>query len=190
MRKSTLISFSVLVLLILINILCVLYKYQQRLDIYRHPALYGLVQIQKALLHYYEFNKRLPNELSDLLKEEHPLVRGDTLEAPVNDEFGVFSDGNKYYLPFLYDEKLKKTYKDSPPNTIIVASPRFNNKRYVLLLKDVINYHPTQYTVHTDAIILMKEDEFQKQIKIQNWQIPIQSPVGAVEQRVPKKNKK
>jgi len=138
-----------------------------------------LSTIHEALVKYYELKKQLPVVLEDLYKgtsDKNVFLK--SLEAPANDEISFFSKGEKYYLPFLYDAELRKTYKDSPHDTIIVASPRFKNKRYVLQLKDVINYHPTQYTVTTDVIIAMDEDNFQKQAKKQNWQIPIQPPVN------------
>lgn len=169
MKKSTSISLFFLILLILLSILSVVYKYQQRLDAYRYSTRASISIIHEALLSYYDIYKRLPNKLNDLLKAEHRLVCKDTLKTQVNDDFSFFSESEeeKYYSPFLYDTKLKDTYKNSSPNTIIIASPRFNNKRFVILLKDVIGYKPDKYEYYK----VIGENDFLKQAKIQNWKI-------------------
>ena len=158
------------------------------MNFYRKPILSCLPDIREALVSYYKSHGQLPKELKELLKEIPQKINERTLTTSVNDDVTWFSvDSNKRYLAsFLYDSNLKHTYKNSSPNTIIVASPRFYNKRYVLLLKDVINPKPDCKRQPKSFIKIMNEDEFKRQAKAQSWSLPEQKyePDRTLERRL------
>lgn len=173
MKKSSIIGLIFVILVFLFNVLYVTVQYQNRLNEYRRPIRINLSRIHEALVAYYEINKQLPDTLEDLFKGKYD--KNDIHEftdAPVNDDFGFFSNWKKYHLPLLYDAKLKNTFKNSSPDTIIVASPlSIKGERYVLLLKDIVDFKSARYKTSSNLVNIMDEDKFQQQAKIQNWDI-------------------
>ncbi len=147
---------------------------QERFDSYRRPIRSNLHAINLELVKYFDKNKILPSTLEDLPKRQwEKEINPNKLEAPVNDGINFFgTGGTQYFLPYLYNTELLKNYKEAPEDAILVASPRFRGKRYVLLLKDIINKDPNRYEV----VSVMSENKFQEYAKKYNWQVPPQPP--------------
>lgn len=174
MKKSSIIGLIFVISVFIFIALYTTIQYQNRLNEYRRPVKIKLYFIHENLVKYYESKKQLPDVLEDLYKEKCATTDylHERLEVPVTDKFGFFSNGKKYYLPFLYDVKLRNTYKNSSPDTIIVAFPRpIKGERYVLLLKDIVDFKSARYKTSSNLVNIMDEDKFQQQAKIQNWDI-------------------
>jgi hypothetical protein len=188
MKQKTLLELFVLIILVLICILNPIYNNIHNVNIYKKPILGRLSDICKALQKYNSKHNKLPRNLKDLLHEHPQILSNIALSAKVNDD----RTHQNYYSPFLYDEKLKETYKKKTQNTIIVASPRYRNKRYILLLETIVKPKWDHNKRPIITIKTMDEDDFQRQAKIQGWIIPEQKfdPEKVEKQRIEKLKQK
>ncbi len=170
MKKKTLFEIFLFVILMIICILNLTYNYVHNSNRYKRPILTELNRIRIALKKHLKIHNKLPSKFEDLFTGIAEKKDKYVPSANVNDGKSFHTE---YESPFLYDAQLKDTYKNAAENTIIVASPRCRNKRYILLLKDVIGSKPeSYYESKPDSYIkTMDENEFQKQAQKQNWLI-------------------